>query len=295
MSARRASPRPHIAPDGNLDPESLADMGQRWILGWLRARLAGKDPILPLDPRSDEDPDARIVSLLRSAGPLHPGSRAIGRACLRLLEEAAADPAQLPVYFASLLRLCQQVRIPDTEPWFAAFVNELARCPEALARRWSRGLTREILYAALRQPRSVPASPVQASWRRLLEIPEYTTFALIALSPSWEAEMEHLPTWWSACPASERSRELRQEITRAWKAEGEQRLREVLSSAWHGLPVALRAGVNSVLSALRLAPIDPAFTAAVGRAILNAALRPQEVLSRDARLYQRPEWTSKSV
>ena len=129
MSAKTEALTRIIGADGNLDADALADLGESWILSWLRERLAGKDPYSPLDRRYDEDPDAKVVDLLRSAGPLHPASRSIGRASLRLLMEAAKRPAEPPAFLASLLRVCQQVRLPDTEPWFFAFVDKLAEDP----------------------------------------------------------------------------------------------------------------------------------------------------------------------
>ena len=133
--------------------------------------------------------------------------------------------------------------------------TSLAQNPPAVEARWNKGAVLEILYAALQQARGAPGSTVHAAWRRLLMLPRYTTHALIALSPSFEAEVEHLAIWWEHCPARDRPRELRQRITRAWKTDGEQRLREALSSRWAALPDTIRRSINIILGKLGFAPI----------------------------------------
>jgi hypothetical protein len=282
MSARREVRTPRIAADGSLDPGALADLGDRWILSWLRDRLAGNDPYWPLDRRIDEDPDAKVVALVRSAGSLHPASRSIGRASLRLFEEVAKQPAEPPAFFASLLRVCQRVRLPDVEPWFSAFVGELALHPREAEAQWGKGPTLEVLYAAIQQLRGAPGSRVHASWQRLLTSPNYTTHALIALSTSFNEEMEHLSAWWHACPPGDRRRELRQGITRAWKLEGTESLREILTGKWSALPANLRGTINQILIELKLAPIGLHSAESVCRAIGNAGQRPELVLGREA-------------
>ena len=284
MTARIQVRRPKISLEGRLDPSALADLGERWILSWLRDRLAGNDPYCPLDRRVDEGPDTKVVALLRSAGPLHPASRAIGRASLRLLEEAATQSAEPTAFFISLLRVCQRVTLPDVESWFSKFVGELAEHPQRTESQWGQA-TKEILYAALQQLRGALGSRVHASWQRLLSYPEYTTLSLIALSPSFKEEVEHLSAWWDACPAGDRHRELRQGITRAWKLEGTERLREILTGKWFGLPSDLRDTINQILRDLMLAPIGPCSAASVRRAIVNAGQRNQLVMSREKNHY----------
>jgi hypothetical protein len=285
MSKRRQIRTPRIAADGRLDADALADMGERWILSWLRERLAGNDPYCPLDRRIDEDPDAKVVALVRSAGPLHRASRSIGLASLRLLDEAAKQPAEPPTYFVSLLRVCQRVMLSGVEPWFSAFVSELAGHPQETEAKWGRGPTHEILYAAIQQLRGMRGSQVHASWQQLLTYPEYTTHALIALSPSFKEEMEHLAAWWEACPPGDRRQELRQGITRAWKLEGTERLREILTGKWSALPANLRGTINQILVELKLAPIGLHPARSVCRAIGKAAQRPEVVLSRETARY----------
>jgi hypothetical protein len=287
VSRRPRQFAPTINPEGTLEPASLAEMGERWVLSWLRERLAGRDPYLPLDRRSGEDPDALVVGLLRSAGPLEPASRLIGRASLRLLREAEEQAPSPPAFLASLLRICQQARLPDTEEWFAAFVEKLADDAAAVEARWSKNLLAEIVYAAIQQTRATPGSAGQASWLKLLRLPRFTTYALIALSSSFEAEVEHLAEWWQACPAAERTRELRQRITRAAKLQGDQRLREVLSAKWTVLPAGLRTAIDGVLGKLGMAALSTCEEedGHVGRAIRNAALKPELVLQ-EARRHQ---------
>jgi hypothetical protein len=282
------SPRrftPVIGPDGSLDPSSLADMGERWVLSWLRERLAGRDPHLPLDRRSGEDPDAKVVGLLRSAGPLHPASRLIGKAIARLLREAGEQSQNPPDYLASLLRVCQQARIPDTDSWFSVFVERLAEDPAAVEAQWSSASLGEIIYAAIQQVRGTPSSPIHAAWVRLLRQPRYTTQALIALSSSFEIELDYLALWWLACPAGERARELRRRMARALALEGDEKIREALSARWSDLPASLQHALDVVLGQLGVAEVRAHANSHCGRAIRNAAQRPDLVLSAESQRY----------
>lgn len=139
--------QPRLQEDGSLDPEPLERMGLDWLTGWMRERLSGRDPWFPIDRRSDEDPDLLIVGLLRRIGSGHPFAALLGSAARRLLEEASAESP----FLHSLLRLCQQVALPATSPWFTTELERLAQSPEDSAVRWPEStLTDEILFAALR-------------------------------------------------------------------------------------------------------------------------------------------------
>jgi hypothetical protein len=242
-------------PDGSLDPRPLAAMGERWILSWLRDRLSGKDPYLPLDRRSGEDPDALLAGLVRAAGPLDPVSRLIGGAAARLLAEAADHGGAPPAFLPALLRLCQQVRLPDTGPWFSAFVQALAKDQPTVEGCWQAGSIDEVLYGALKQAPGIPGSAAHDGWLALLRSPRYTTYALMALGSSLEAEISHLPTWWETCPARERPRELWRTISRAVKLEGGDRVRGVLAARWSELPAGLRNAIDVALRKLGVATI----------------------------------------
>jgi hypothetical protein len=277
---------PLEGPDGTLDPGCLEGMGERWVLNWLRERLSGSDPYLPLDLRSGEDPDARVVGLLRSAGPLHPASRSIGRASAHLLAESEQHPSEPPAYFSSLLRLSQQVRLPDAEAWFGAFVGDLAQNPGRVEALWGADSVQQMVYASIRQVRGEPGSAIHSAWLRLLTSPRYSTMALLALSPSFEVEVKHLATWWNACPASERPRELRQRIGRAVKLLGDSQVRELLLGTWTTFPASLRSAVNVALGKLRVPAIPSEADASRVRAIRNAGQQSALVLQAETERYQ---------
>lgn len=267
-----------LSQDGSLDPGSLAKMGERWVLTWLRERLSGNDPYLPLDRRSGEDPDALVVGLLRLAGPLDPASRLLGRAASRLLEEASEQAEKPPAFLGPLMRMCQQVRLPDTEPWFGAFLEALAHDRNAVEVRWNGQWLGEILYGAIVQAPGNSSQAVHAAWLELLRYPRYTTQALIALGSSFEAEIKHLPTWWQACPAAERGRELWRTLSRAVKLEGEDRVRELLSAEWFDLPRNLRDVINGVLARLEIETVHSHSNGRGEHAIVNAGWRREILL-----------------
>src|SRR5438094_222790 len=109
---------PRLQLDGTLDPECLERMGPDWLANWIRDRLSGRDPWFPLDRRSDEDPESLIVGLLRNLGLGHPLVPLVGQAVRHLFAQAGTAAPSMPAYFRPLLRLCQQVALPPTAPWF---------------------------------------------------------------------------------------------------------------------------------------------------------------------------------
>lgn len=246
---------PRRRADGTLDPECLEQMGPDWLTGWMRERLSGRDPWFPLDRRSDEDPESFIVGLLRGLGLGHPLVPLLGRAALRLLEEAAAAAPSPPSFLRSLLRLCQQTALPATAAWFAAELETLAARPEIFASRWpERALADEILFGALRQSPGWPGSPARPAWETLLAQPETTTFALSALGTSFQEQVSHLAVWWEACPQDEREIELSQLIFAAVNAEGPDEARDVLAQA-RSFPPELRHAIDRELQANGARPV----------------------------------------
>jgi hypothetical protein len=244
---------PRLRPDGSLDPECLERMGPDWLTGWMRQRLDGRDPWLPLDRRSDEDPEALLVGLLRDLGPGHPLVPLVGRVARRLLHEAGAAAPEVPPYFRSLLRLCQQITLPSTAAWFTAELKALAERPEEFAYHWpDKKQAREILFAALRQSPGWPGSPARPAWEVLLTRPEGTTSALLALATSVQQQALHLADWWRACPREEREIELRQLIFEALTTEDE--LRAALASQC-SLPPDLKEAIDRELAALGARPL----------------------------------------
>jgi hypothetical protein len=239
---------PRLQPDGTLDPECLERMGPDWLAGWIRDRLSGRDPWFLIDRRSDEDPESLIVGLLRNLGLAHPLVPLMGQAARRLLVQAGQVSPPAPSYLHPLLRLCQQVALPATGPWFLAELKSLAEQPENFAALWPEGgLADEILFAALRQAPGRPGAPARPYWQALLNRPESTTLALTALGTSLQEQVSHLAIWWSVCPREERNLELSQLIFEALIA-GEEEARAILGKA-ASLPPDLRAAIDRELEA----------------------------------------------
>jgi hypothetical protein len=245
---------PRLRPDGTLDPECLERMGPDWLANWIRDRLSGHDPWFPIGRRSDEDPESLIVGLLRNLGLGHPLVPLAGQAVLHLLSQAGTVAPSTPVYFRPLLRLCQQVALPPTAPWFLQELKSLTEQPEGFATRWpEEGLVNEILFAALRQAPGRPGSPARVYWESLLNRPESTTLALSALGTSLQEQVTHLATWWGVCPREERELELSQLVFEAL-TEGEEETRAILGEA-PSLPPDLRVAIDRELHAQGIRPV----------------------------------------
>jgi hypothetical protein len=276
--------QPRLRADGSLDPECLERMGPDWLTDWMRERLSGNDPWFPIDRRSDEDPETLIVGLLRGIGSAHPLVPLWGRAARRLLEESEAAGPHPPVFFRSLLRLCQQVALPATGAWFTKELETLAERPDDFAVRWpDSDLTAEILFAALRQSPGWPGTPARSAWEALLSRPESTTFALSALGTSLQEQASHLAVWWQTCPEEERDLELSQVIVEALAAEGEDELRQVLSQA-PSLPSDLQEAVDRELRSHGARPLFASVnrrSQSVLRSLEGSGLR-REFLVKDA-------------
>jgi hypothetical protein len=233
---------PRLREDGTLDPEPLARMGLEWLTGWMRDRLGGRDPWFPIDRRSDEDPEVLLVGLVRTLGSGHPLSVLLGQAARKLLEEAGPESP----FLRSLLRLCQQAPLPETEPWFTARLKTLADHPEEFHSLWPEGaLVQEILFAALRQSPGRPGNPARPEWEKLLTRPETATHAFTALGSSLEQQASHLVDWWQACPPEDRGLELSQ-ILFEGLAEGEDKLQDAFGRI-PSLPAELREAINREL------------------------------------------------
>jgi hypothetical protein len=248
--ARTTTPR---WKDGRLDPDWLGSAGLGFVRTWLLGRLAGNDPYQPLDARTGEDPDAFVVGLLREVGAHHPAFDVIARAMLQLLDEAAEAPA-VPPYLGSLLRICQQVRLPQASTWFAEKLGALARDVGKQNRREERWggyeTAKEIAYAAVVQSPGLAGAASRPAWERLLEVPRYTTIAFLALSRTFPDQARHLGQWWRTCNADERDRELEQLLDSALRDEGEARVRALLREHASSLPPELKHAVDATLRRL---------------------------------------------
>lgn len=245
---------PRFRSDGTLDPECLERMGPDWLTSWIRDRLSGLDPWFPIDRRSEEDPESLIVGLLRNLGLGHPLVALVGLAVRRLLVQAGAAVPSAPLYFLPLLRLCQQVALPPTAPWFLEELKNLAKQPEKFAARWqNEGLVDEMLFAALRQAPGRPETPSRPFWEALLSRPGSATLALSALGTSLQEQVSHLAVWWRSCPRQDRNLELSQLIFEAL-TEGEEEARAILGKA-SSLPADLRIAIDRELEAQGARPV----------------------------------------
>ena len=234
--------------DGTIDPECIEQAGLRWVKTWLARRLSGDDPFLPLDKRVDEDPDALVVGLLRDAGLAHPASSLVSKAILSLLDQSAKRAPDMPPFFSNTLRLCQQVRIPDTSTWFTGQLAQIAKAPVHAEKQWG-GVerTKEIIYAAAVQSPGLPSAASKKTWQALLKIPRYTTLALAGLCRSFEDQVAHMKTWWRTCPAEERLLELNQMLFTAIKTDAEQTVLAILKSSGASFPTDLKEAINRAL------------------------------------------------
>ncbi len=267
--------------DGSLDPACLERMGERWIARWLRERLGGRDPYILIDRRTDEDPEALVVDLLRQEGPSRTCSLAVARAAIALLDEARRTAPEIPAYFPALLRLCEQVRMTPTSTWFLDELTALSQDPAAAESRWgSAEIIEEILFAARRQIPGFPESPAHEIWMVLLRQPRFSTLALLGLGTSFARLVAHLPVWWRACPPDERSRELGKIVFQALTTEGEDTVRSAIATAGPAWQPELKAAVDRELRANGLTgSFGRARLAAHASATRNAGWRREEHLA----------------
>ena len=241
---------PTFRDDGSIDPQCFEQAGLRRLRRWLRDRLSGVDPYLPIDTRSDEDPEALIVSILRDAGLAHPASSLICRVVAQLLDEAGQRAPKTPAYFPSAIRLCQRIRMPQTSGWFTEAVEELAASAAKAAERWG-GYepAKEVIFAAIVQAPGLPTAASRKSWQTLMKQPRYATLALLGLGHSFCEQVKHLRDWWRYCPAGERPAELDQLIFGALKTEGEEHAIAALNSVGSSFPRELKAAISRALRA----------------------------------------------
>jgi hypothetical protein len=266
--------------DGSLDPACLERMGERWTAQWLRERLSGRDPYIPIDRRTDEDPEALVVDLLRQEGPSGTCSLAIARAALALLDDARRSAPQIPPYFPALLRLCEQVRMTPTSTWFLDELTALSRDPASVECRWgSAEIIEEILFAARRQTPGLPESPAHDLWLGLLRQPRFATMALLGLGTSFARLVAHLPVWWRTSPPGERSRELGEIVFQALSTEGEDAVRAALAAVGPGWQPELKAAVDREMRANGLTSSLSRVKAAHASATLNAGWKREEHLA----------------
>lgn len=242
---------PRFTKDKRLDPASFSDGGDHAVEAWLKQRLSGHDPVLPLDKRLDEDPEALLAGIVRSCGYQHPGVQVIGRVVRNLLKKAPQSPKNKPGYWEPLLRLCEQVTLPYVSDYFAEelghFAKELSKFEKHLG---GEAMGRRFAFAALRQASSFDPENSSSPWLALLKQPAYCTIALMGLGPSFAARVKHLPTWWGACPAQKRERELAFLLRNALStAEDEASVLNILRSGGNSFSMDLKYALNQALKA----------------------------------------------
>ena len=241
---------------------------------------------MPLDKRVDEDPDALVVGLLRDAGLAHPASSLISKAILSLLDQSAKSAPDLPPFFVNTMRLCQQVRLPDTSTWFTDQLAQIAKAPARAEKRWG-GIerTKEILYAGAVQAPGLPSAASGKAWQALLKIPQYATLALAGLCRSFEDQVTHMKAWSRTCPTAERDLELNQMLFTALKADGERTVLVILKSLGSSFPSDLKEAINRALreNGSRVAFSDSveekSSRGALWGAIMGAGQKPEYVFA----------------
>ena len=296
--------RPIVRENGRLDPSSFEAMDDSWIEGWLRARLSGSDHYFPIDTRWDEDPERFVINLLRDAGTLHPAAAAIGRAVLRLLDEAqrssrqaraeassASLRSQAPAYLNALFGLCRGVRIEQTFSWFRDELAEIARDPDAARLRWG-GLrrVREILFAAVVQAPGWPRAASFGAWSALLRVPEFSTLALAGLGRTFEQRLPYLADWWRHCPPDLIDRELEYMVECALDRE---ELILALLDQTPSLPRKLRAAIVSALEAMGTEIVEMAPLPAMEEGTDRAVVMPAAVSAAVFRALYKAAWRKK--
>lgn len=240
--------RPRYREDGSLDPQCLEEMGRYWLRSWLERRLSGLDPYFSIDKRRDEDPASWVVQILRDAGTAHPLVASLSYVALEMLEEARKSAAEPPLYFSSLLSICQQVYLSQTSPWFNEELAGLSKDPDAVEARWGGfDAVKEIVYAAMVQVPANLRNASHGSWLSLLWVPRYSTLALLGLGHSFEQMAPYLGIWWGTCPAEDRQHELGRLLFMALKDPGEERMRSVLRSESVDWPQDFREAINVAL------------------------------------------------
>lgn len=264
-----------------LNATFLEQIGIDWISAWLRTRLSGSDAFAPLDGRTDEDPEAIIVSFIRQVGSRSPSAVSIGQAVVRLLDDCS-PPNLLQPYLKSLLRLCQRVVLPATNSWFTEQLLAAANDRASFRERWLTN-TNEVLYSCAQQAPGYVGSATRDSWLALLRQPDTTTVAWYALARTNADRIRHLSSWWATAPDEETQRELRYLLFTGLKDNEPDEFLSLIESAGSAWSQSLRDAIDSELKHLGTSPI---FVTASSRslhcAIDGAARRRTFVLGANA-------------
>ncbi|MGD1278140.1 MAG: hypothetical protein ABR964_13085 [Tepidisphaeraceae bacterium] len=235
--------------NGKLDPNFIEEWGVNQTRTWLESRLRGIDRWVPIDVRLGEDPEALVIGILRDIGAAHPSFQVLSKAILNLLDKANREAPKWPDYMDSLLHICQQIRLPETGPWFTDEIRLLAQDPTAREAHWG-GYERvsEIIFGAVVQSPGLPSAASRKAWQSLLSQPRFATLGLLGVSHSFEDQVAHLATWWDAVPISDRQREVNQIIFTALKSEGEDQTISMLRAGATQLPTDLQNAIDQALN-----------------------------------------------
>ena len=240
--------QPQYNSDRTVSLSSFESSGDRAICLWLKHRLEGHDRYFPIDSRVGEDPDRLVLSILRDAGPGHRVSASIARGMEVLLDEARNAAPQVPAFFRTLLRICQQEGIALLSSWFTEEVQYIADNPSKAQDRWGQERTvEEILHAAVLQAPGLQTAATRDSWLRLLARSRYSTIALYGLGRLLPDRLPYLDEWWKNCPAKERKRDLDEMIFMGLKIERAERLRYYLAFYGKAFDEDLREAIDSAL------------------------------------------------
>lgn len=262
--------------EGGLNAAFFEQVGTDWISQWLRTRLSGADAFAPLDKRTDEDPEAIIVSFIRQVGSRSPGAVSIGQAVVRLLDDCS-PPDAFPPYFKSLLRLCQRVVIPITNSWFSEQLIVAAENLDNYRERWLIS-TNEILYAAAQQAPGYVGSATRDSWLTLLRHPDATTVAWYALARTVADRIQHLASWWSTAPDEEIQHELRYLLFTGLRDNEPDEFLNLIEHTGSAWPQSLREAIDRELKQLGTVPIFETTSRSLHCAIDGAGRRRAFVL-----------------
>ncbi|MCX7049794.1 MAG: hypothetical protein NTX50_30470 [Candidatus Sumerlaeota bacterium] len=193
--------RIRLNPDGTLNPDCIQEAGQVWVKHWLQERLSGFDPYFPIDHRYGGDPEALVAAFLRDMGSGHVSFELISRVVLDLLKSAFSIERKKKAapWLENTLRLCQQVVLPMTKDWFVNQLKSLSENPAQYEK--SHGgyeISKEILYAAIRQAPGIEGSSTRVCWERLLDETKYASLALAGLFLDFPGKLTYLKRWWKA-------------------------------------------------------------------------------------------------
>jgi hypothetical protein len=237
---------PTVAADGSLDPGPIADASVNEVAQWLRGRLSGNDPWVPISVQLGEDPAALVAALVSQRSVQDEAVQKLGLAANQLLADLPGE--EIPRWTDGLLSLCARERLPHIAEQMDRLLDGIVASPEGATACWGTAArAAAVLRAARKQHVPLPDAEVYAHWLSLLESPDFGTLALASLAVPPHAKIRHLPVWWRYCPESARSREI--EAFAASIARQQAPDTEIQTAlAASGLPLDLRRALTDALA-----------------------------------------------